>query len=86
MNITGGETLLVKEIATRFAALMDKQPVIEGVPSDTALLSDASLSTEKFGAPKMPIERIIQLISHWVMNGKPVLDKPTHYDARNGSF
>jgi len=86
MNVTGGETLLVKEIVGRFAELMDKQPIIEGVPSNTALLSDASLSIEKFGPPNVPIDRVIQWISHWVMNGKPLLDKPTHFETRDGSF
>ena len=86
INITGPETLSVRVIAARFGELMGKDPACEGSPADTALLSNASLATEIFGPPEVSIDRIIQWISHWVMNGKPTYDKPTHFDVRDGKY
>jgi nucleoside-diphosphate-sugar epimerase len=86
VNVTGPEAPALDGIAARFGELMGKKPIIEKTPSDTALLSDASLSTEMFGPPEFPIDQIIPWVSHWVMNDKPTFAKPTHFDVRDGNF
>jgi len=86
LNATGPETLSIRYLAHRLGELMGKQPRFEGVEAETALLSNASRAHRLFGYPTVAIDTVIQWVAHWVMQGLPVLNKPTHYEVRDGRF
>lgn len=86
LNVTGPETVAVRDLAVRIGKVVGKEPVFAGKPADTALLSDASRCCELFGPPPTGLDEMIKRIAGWVAAGGPVLNKPTKYDVRDGRF
>jgi nucleoside-diphosphate-sugar epimerase len=86
LNLTGPETLSVRELAGRFGELFGKLPVLKGQEADTALLNNAGLCHRLFGYPSVSVNQMIEWTSHWIANGGALLDKPTHFSARDGKF
>jgi len=86
LNLTGPETLSVRELACRFGELFGKPPVLRGQEADTALLNNAGLCHRLFGYPSVSVNQMIEWTSHWIANGGAVLDKPTHFHTRDGKF
>lgn len=86
LNVTGPEMLSIRQIAQRLGQLMGKEPIIVGQEADTALLSNASKAVALFGYPTVAIDTILQWIAHWLKIGGPTLNKPTHYETRDGKF
>jgi len=86
LNITGPETMSIRWLATRLGDLMDREPIFEGTESDTALLNNAAQSHKIFGYPTVPLEQVVEWVAYWVLTEGETLDKPTHYETRDGKF
>jgi nucleoside-diphosphate-sugar epimerase len=86
LNLTGPETLSVREVACRFGELLGKTPAFEGQEADSALLNNAGLCHSLFGYPAVSVNQMIEWISHWIAAGGAMLDKPTHFSTRDGKF
>ena len=86
INVTGPETLGVREICERFGKLMDKAPRFKGTEAANALLSDARLAARMFGSPRVTGNQLVEWVSDWVMRGGTLLGKPTHFESREGKF
>jgi nucleoside-diphosphate-sugar epimerase len=86
VNVTGAETLSVRTIAKQFADLFNKKVRYIGKESETALLSNAQKSFDLFGRPKTSLDQVIQWIAEWLKNGYGTLNKPTHFEVRNGKY
>jgi nucleoside-diphosphate-sugar epimerase len=86
VNVCGSEFLSVRDVADEFGRLMDKPTRCVGKEADTALLSDGALAFERYGRPRVSVERLMQWITEWVRNGGRTLGKPTHFQVRSGSF
>lgn len=86
LNITGPETVSVRQIAIAFGNLFGVQPVFENQEEKTALLSNASESYRLFGPRQVTIDDMIEVIGKWIQSGGKVLGKPTHFQEREGKF
>jgi len=86
LNVTGPETISIRYLAIRLGELLGKEPRFVGEEADTALLSNAALAHGLFGYPTVPLEVILRWVAHWVRIGGPTLNKPTHYEVRDGRF
>jgi nucleoside-diphosphate-sugar epimerase len=86
LNVTGPEVLRVRWIAEEFGELFQVAPAFEGMEADTALLSDSSLSCRLLGPPRIAPEAMIRMTAEWILAGQPTLNKPTHFEVRNGRF
>ncbi|QEF96615.1 NAD dependent epimerase/dehydratase family protein [Stieleria maiorica] len=86
INLTSVETFSVREVATRFAELMNCSVRFSGQESETALLSNASQCSELLGAPATPMQQVIRWTADWVQHGGRLLGKPTHFEVRDGAF
>ena len=86
LNVTGPETISVKWIAEQFGSLLGKVPVFVNDPQPSALLSNASLAHKLFGYPRVTLREMIELTAAWVRGGGKTLNKPTHFQERNGKF
>ncbi|MBO3802636.1 MAG: epimerase, partial [Candidatus Brockarchaeota archaeon] len=86
LNVTGPEVVSVRWLAERFGDLLGKEPAFVNSESETALLSDASEYHRLSKSPKVPLERMIGWVAHWIRIGGPTLGKPTHFDVRDGRF
>ncbi len=86
LNITGQEILSVKEVAIRFGTLLGIEPEFIGKESETALLSDAKESFKLFGYPGISVETMMIWIVDWISNDRALLNKPTHFEVRDGKY
>lgn len=86
LNLTGPETLTVRWIAGRFGELFDTKPRLEGTEAESALLNDAGRCLKLFGAPEVSVEQAIEWTAGWIRAGGSSLNKPTHFEARDGRF
>lgn len=86
LNITGEETLSVREIAQEFGKLFGVEPKLVGEEAQTALLSNSENAYSLYGKPKVPISQVIKWIADWMMADKKLLGKPTHFEVRDGKY
>jgi nucleoside-diphosphate-sugar epimerase len=86
INITGSETLSVKQVAIEFGKLFGKIPKFSGEEAPTALLNYAGLAHKLFGKPKVSPEQIIKWTANWISQDKRLLNKQTHFEVRDGKF
>ncbi len=86
LNVTGPETLRVRDIAVRFGQLLGREPLFAGREADTALLNNAARCHGLFGAPSVSAEMAIAWTAAWIQAGGPAWDKPTHFETRDGRF
>lgn len=86
LNVTGLERLSVRELAGAFGKAFGEQPVFINQEQDTALLSDASESRRLFGTPGVTVDQMIEVIAGWINEGGRLLNKPTHFQEREGKF
>jgi len=86
MNLTGPEKVSIRQAAEEFGRLFGKQPVLEGTEAPTSLLNNAGKYLKLMGPPRVSLAQLIRWAAHWVRIGGPSLDKPTHYEARDGKF
>ena len=52
----------------------------------TALLSNPRRALERFGRPRVDAEQLLQWVADWAMRDGPTLNKPTHFESREGKF
>lgn len=86
LNLTGPDTLAVRSIASRFGKIFGIEPVIEGVEAETALLNNASRCHKLLGRPAVPVDQMIEWVAAWIAMGGNTLNKPTHFETRDGKF
>jgi len=86
LNITGPETVPVRWIAHEFGKIMGTSPVLTGEELPQALLSNAAESFRLFGYPRVSLKQMIQLTADWLLQGGQTIQKPTHFQEREGQF
>jgi len=86
INVTGTETLSVRQIALEFGKLFGKTPKLSGEEAPTALLSNAAHSHDLFGKPKVSPGQIICWIAGWIELENRLLNKQTHFEVRDGKY
>jgi len=86
LNITGPETLSVREVAQEFGRLSGAKPRFINIEAETALLSNPAETYRIFGTPKVPASKVIKWISEWLKDGNRLLGKPTHFEVRDGKY
>lgn len=86
LNITGPETLAVRNAAQFFAQRFGKPCSFTGTEGRVALLSDASASHALMGPPSVSALGLAEMVAHWVETGGASLNKPTHFEVADGRF
>lgn len=86
LNVTGPETLCVREVAEEFGRRFGVAPLLTGRESDTAWLNNAAQAVARFGAPQVTPRDMIPWIADWLQSGGALLGKPTKFEVRDGHF
>ena len=86
LNLTGPETLRVRDLAVEFGKRLGREPVLTGDEQATALLSNAADCHRTFGMPDVGVDELIGWVADWVGEGGELLGKPTKFQVRDGKF
>lgn len=85
-NLTGPNVVSVRQVATRFSELFGRPAHLVGAEADTALLNNAAALCRILGPPPTALDTMIRWTAHWVRNGGRTLDRPTHFEVRDGKY
>jgi nucleoside-diphosphate-sugar epimerase len=86
LNVTGPETLSVREMAAFFGRRFSREPSFVGEEGQFALLGRTALCTSLLGGPTVPLDTLLEWVAHWVEGGGRSLGKPTRYERADGRF
>ncbi|MFW6146094.1 MAG: NAD-dependent epimerase/dehydratase family protein [Planctomycetota bacterium] len=86
LNVTGPETLAIRQVAQTFGELMGKPVALTGEENGRGYLSNATEANRLFGNPSVPVGQIIRWIAHWVAAGGENIGKPTHFETQDGKY
>jgi len=86
LNLTGPDVLSIRSLAARLGEIMAKTARLTGVEASDALLSNASRAAELLGPPSTSLDDVLRWTAHWVMRDGRSLNKPTHFEVRDGKY
>ena len=86
VNVTGRDRLSIRVLATRLGELLDRDVRFTGDEAPTAWLWDAQRSYDWFGPPTVCIDEMLEATASWVLHGGETLNRPTHFEVRDGQF
>jgi nucleoside-diphosphate-sugar epimerase len=86
LNLAGPELLSVRRVAEEFGRLLGRPPVFRGAEQPDAILSNSQQAVRLFGYPRVGARQMMEWVAQWVRAGGPSLDKPTHFEVRDGAF
>jgi len=86
LNVTGPETLRVRDLALGLAQRLGVEPRWSEPEGTQALLSNASASLQLFGPPTIGIEELLDGVAAWVQRGGATLGKPTKFQVQDGKY
>jgi nucleoside-diphosphate-sugar epimerase len=86
VNITGPETVSVRDVAERFSQRLSRPLHFVGLEGETSLLADCAKACRVLGRPAVDVDRMVDWIAEWVQIGGRTLGKPTHFAEREGRF
>jgi len=86
LNLAGEEFLRIRDVAEEFGKMMGKAVKFSGTEASDALLSNGEEAYRVFGKPRIGAKQVISWVADWVKRGGETLDKPTHFEARDGKF
>lgn len=81
-----GPMLAVRDVAEKLGELLKRKPVFEGGETGTALVCNSSRLDRLLGAPSTPLDAILRCTAHWISRGGRSLEKPTHFETRDGKY
>jgi nucleoside-diphosphate-sugar epimerase len=86
VNVTGRQQHPVRAIAGWFAKRFGVKPQLAGAEQRDALLSNTALMQRSFAPPEMSFDRMLEMVAEWIEADRPLLNKPTKFEARDGKF
>ncbi len=86
LNVTGPETVSIRRVAQQFGKIFGVDPRFSGEERETALLSNAARAQRLFGYPSVSLDQLLDRIADRVQRGGATLNKPTHFETRDGRF
>jgi hypothetical protein len=86
LNLTGPETLSIRWIAEQFAARFSLQASFTGEEAHSALLNNAAKCHRLFGYPAVTPDEMMDWVAGWIASGGRLINKPTHFQTKDGKF
>jgi hypothetical protein len=65
---------------------LGRTPKFAGKPAPTGWLNNSSRMVKEFGKPNVPLSKMIEWTADWLSRDMATLNKPTHYEVRDGKY
>ncbi|HEY6513093.1 MAG TPA: NAD-dependent epimerase/dehydratase family protein [Burkholderiaceae bacterium] len=85
LNVSG-PAQRIRDLAIALAQRLRVTPQFSGHEAATAWLVDIGEAVKLFGPPAVPLATMLDWTADWVSRDMESLNKPTHYDARDGKY
>jgi nucleoside-diphosphate-sugar epimerase len=85
LNVSG-PAQRIRSLAEGLAQRLGVEPLFSGSEAATAWLVDIGEALRLFGPPAVPLAKLLDWTADWVVRDMASLNKPTHYDARDGHY
>jgi hypothetical protein len=85
LNLSG-PMISIADAARGLASRMGKTPELVGTEAPTAWLVDCSQANAYWGAPQVSLDTMLDWTADWVLRGQASLNKPTHFEVRDGQY
>ena len=79
LNVTGPETVSVKQAAKKLAGLLGKEVTFGEETGDKGILCNSQKCMGTFGYPDVSLDEMMRMQAEWILEGGRTLNKPTHY-------
>jgi nucleoside-diphosphate-sugar epimerase len=86
LNVTGPETISIRQVAQEFGALLEHKPIFTGKENGCGFLSNSALANRMFGYPRVPLGQIIKWTADWIIRDGQTHNKPTHFETQDGTY
>jgi nucleoside-diphosphate-sugar epimerase len=86
LNVAGPEILSIRGVCEKYGAMFNKTPRFIGTEKTDALISNGQLGHRLYGYPSVPVEQLMLWIADWVARGGETINKPTHFETRDGKY
>ncbi len=86
LNLAGPEQLSTRRVCLRLGQLMEREVRFTGEPAAEAVLSNGQQVHRLMGYPRLPVDRLIEWVAHWVRSGGEIMGKATKFEVRDGRF
>jgi len=73
-------------VAARLGAALGCEARVTGTEAETAWISNAGRSFQLWGYPEVSLDQMIEWTAAWLRQGGQTLNKPTHFEARDGKY
>lgn len=85
LNLSG-PMISIADAARGLASRLGKDLTFIGVEAPTAWLVDCTEANAYWGTPEVNLERMLDWTADWVLKGQASLNKPTHFEVRDGQY
>jgi nucleoside-diphosphate-sugar epimerase len=85
LNVSGPK-IRIRDVAVALGEKLGVEPILTGTEAQTAWLIDSSEANRLFGPPQVSLDQMVDATADWVAQGGKSLNKPTHYEARDGKY
>ena len=85
LNVSG-PVLSIRAAAQGLGKRLGIAPLLTGREADSAWLIDSDAAGRLFGPPAVTHEILLDWTADWMARAMPTLNKPTHYEARDGKY
>ena len=86
LNITGAQKISVRWLAGELGKRLGRAVHLSGREADSAWIVDTTAAQRLLGAPRVPLEAMLDWTAGWVARGGPSLGKETHFEVRDGKY
>jgi hypothetical protein len=86
LNLTSTALYSIRGTALRFGELLGRPVKFSGAEMATGLFSNTDRLLARLGGPATPVEAVIRWTAHWIAQGGRSLNKPTHFEVRDGEY
>ncbi|MCI0748678.1 MAG: NAD(P)-dependent oxidoreductase [Verrucomicrobia subdivision 3 bacterium] len=85
-NLCRPEVFSVRDVAARLGELFGRPPRFTGSEAPNALLGNSRPLCDRLGMPTVPLTTMLCWIANWIKQGGRDLNRPTHFEVRDGNY